>query len=131
VTAYLRHSASSTTHTHITCNKPIGRINHRPQEKPRYFHFNVYVSFLFGSRSFNGKPLLNYKFATKRRGEILVGTLFDFCGRGAHPLDSPAPAFIVIVERLWEMILKKTTRSRLEHYFFHGFFFILLFCLLG
>lgn len=118
---YRRQAANINTGCYHETSREISRARTEDdryksprRKKPRYFRSDVYVSFLFGSRPFGGKPLLNYKFG--RRGEIPVETsLFDFCSPGARPSHptihrgpSPPPptatgddlpVFIVIVER--------------------------------
>lgn len=88
---YWRQAANINTGCYHETSREISRAHTEDdryksprRKKPRYFRSDVYVSFLFGSRPFGGKPLLNYKFG--RRGEIPVETsLFDFCSPGARP----------------------------------------------
>lgn len=63
----------------------VGRGN------PRYFHSDVYVSFLFGSRSFNRKPLLNYKFAANSNAKSHRNVI-----RFLRPDASPPPKLPVL-----------------------------------
>jgi len=66
------------------------------REKPRYFHFDVYVSFLFGSRSFNRKLLLNYKFTANSKVKSHRITLFDFCVAPYTVVSSIPPAYLTL-----------------------------------
>jgi len=93
---------------------------------PRYFHSDVYVSFLFGSRSFNRKPLLNYKFAANSNAKSHRNVI-RFLLRDVPSIRYPYYHRRKMNVRTREIILKETATTIFFFLFLSFFLFFFFF----